>query len=173
MGTIEASAPGKLFLLGEYAVLHGAPALLTAVDRRARVTVSGANGAGANRAGSASNAPGDARWRVSAPAIGIPMCVLESDGGLPAGLDQSTRDRLRVFDAVRRAVARLAVSASAAPSPTGLTITIDTDSFWHSGHKLGLGSSAAVAVALTTALAAAHGLHVTTDQLRTCATDAH
>jgi phosphomevalonate kinase len=36
---IEADAPGKLMLLGEYAVLRGAPALVCAVDRRARVTV--------------------------------------------------------------------------------------------------------------------------------------
>jgi phosphomevalonate kinase len=34
---ISFSAPGKLFLLGEYAVLDGAPALVAAVDRRAIV----------------------------------------------------------------------------------------------------------------------------------------
>jgi len=32
---LVASAPGKLFLSGEYAVLEGAPAVLTAIDRRA------------------------------------------------------------------------------------------------------------------------------------------
>ena len=35
MKGLVASAPGKLFLSGEYAVLEGAPAVLTAVDRRA------------------------------------------------------------------------------------------------------------------------------------------
>jgi len=35
---IETSAPGKLFLFGEYAVLEGHPALLAAVDRRVRVS---------------------------------------------------------------------------------------------------------------------------------------
>jgi phosphomevalonate kinase len=34
-----ATAPGKLFLTGEYVVLGGAPALVAAVDRRARVDV--------------------------------------------------------------------------------------------------------------------------------------
>jgi phosphomevalonate kinase len=34
------SAPGKLFLSGEYAVLEGAPALVTAVDRRAHAWTS-------------------------------------------------------------------------------------------------------------------------------------
>jgi phosphomevalonate kinase len=36
---IAASAPGKVILSGEYAVLDGAPAMCMAVDRRARVTV--------------------------------------------------------------------------------------------------------------------------------------
>jgi phosphomevalonate kinase len=34
-----ASAPGKLVLAGEYAVLDGAPAIVMAVDRRAVVSV--------------------------------------------------------------------------------------------------------------------------------------
>jgi len=34
---LTASAPGKLFLAGEYVVLRGAPALVAAVDRQARV----------------------------------------------------------------------------------------------------------------------------------------
>jgi phosphomevalonate kinase len=37
-----ASAPGKLFLCGEYAVLEGAPAVLTAIDRRAVARVAAA-----------------------------------------------------------------------------------------------------------------------------------
>ena len=37
MSRVTASAPGKLFLAGEYAVLAGAPALVAAVDRRAHV----------------------------------------------------------------------------------------------------------------------------------------
>ena len=38
-GVTVATAPGKLFLTGEYVVLGGAPALVLAVDRRARVEV--------------------------------------------------------------------------------------------------------------------------------------
>ena len=34
---VRATAPGKLVVLGEYAVLAGAPALVLAVDRRCRV----------------------------------------------------------------------------------------------------------------------------------------
>ena len=36
----SASAPGKLFLAGEYAVLEGAPAVVTAIDRRVRAWIS-------------------------------------------------------------------------------------------------------------------------------------
>ena len=38
-----ASAPGKLFLLGEYAVLEGGPALLVPVKQRAKVTLKASN----------------------------------------------------------------------------------------------------------------------------------
>jgi phosphomevalonate kinase len=43
---IVATAPGKLFLTGEWAVLRGAPALVAAVDRVARVEVEGGTGPG-------------------------------------------------------------------------------------------------------------------------------
>lgn len=36
---VAASAPGKVVILGEYAVLEGAPALVMAVDRRVRVSL--------------------------------------------------------------------------------------------------------------------------------------
>lgn len=36
---VRASAPGKVAILGEYAVLEGAPALVTAIDRRVRVSL--------------------------------------------------------------------------------------------------------------------------------------
>jgi phosphomevalonate kinase len=44
---IAATAPGKLFLTGEWAVLRGAPALVMAVDRVVRVEIDGEPGDGA------------------------------------------------------------------------------------------------------------------------------
>lgn len=44
---VIATAPGKLILTGEYAVLDGAPALVTAVDRRAIATRDSASGSSA------------------------------------------------------------------------------------------------------------------------------
>lgn len=41
--SVTATAPGKLFLTGEWAVLRGAPALVAAVDREASVTIAPAS----------------------------------------------------------------------------------------------------------------------------------
>ena len=145
---VEASAPGKLFLLGEYAVLDGAPALLAAVDRRVTVTIAASD---------------DDRWHLSTPGLDPDALTLETDGSIPAGADERTRTRLRVFDAVRRVV-----------RCTGaLSITIDSTEFFATGHKLGLGSSAAVATALTAALSTAAGRSPSREEIRILATDAH
>ncbi|GAA1221911.1 phosphomevalonate kinase [Rhodoglobus aureus] len=148
MAIIEASAPGKLFLLGEYAVLDGAPALLTAVDRRVTVTVAPSD---------------DDRWHLSTPGLDLDALTLEADGSIPAGLDGRTHTQLRVFDAVRTVV-----------RCTGaLSITIDSTAFFAAGHKLGLGSSAAVATALTAALSIAAGRSPSREEIRILATEAH
>jgi phosphomevalonate kinase len=145
---VAASAPGKLFLLGEYAVLEGAPALLFAVDRRVTVTVTPSH---------------DDRWHVSTPGLDADTLTLEADGSLPARFDARTRERLQVFDAVRSEV-----------RATGsLSITIDSTPFFAAGHKLGLGSSAAVATALTAALSVAAGRSPSREDIRILATAAH
>jgi phosphomevalonate kinase len=145
---VEASAPGKLFLLGEYAVLDGAPALLAAVDRRVIVTVAPSH---------------DDRWHLSTPGLDLDALTLEGDGSIPAGADEQTRTRLRVFDAVRTVVR----------CRGALSITIDSAACFAGGHKLGLGSSAAVATALTAALSTAAGRSPSREEIRILATDAH
>ena len=149
MTSITTSAPGKLFLLGEYAVLQGAPALLAAVDRRVTVTVTPAES-----------------WRLHAPSVGIHQLGLDDEGQLPATLDAHTRSTLRLFDTVRAAV-----GARAGGGP--FDITIDSADFTRDGHKLGLGSSAAVASALTSALAEASRLHLDRAALFALAQSAH
>jgi len=120
---ITTSAPGKLILTGEYAVLDGAPALVTAVDRRVRVTVSGrSNG-----------------YTLSAPLFGL------ANHPFTIGCESSGLEELGVVRAVVEAVSE---GASLPP----VAITIDTSPFYQGEHKLGLGSSAAVAVALSGAL---------------------
>lgn len=152
MTTVRVSAPGKLFLLGEYAVLEGAPALLTAVDRRAAVT--------ATTSGS---------WRLTARELDVDALELGQDGALPAGLDAQTRRRLALLDAVRSGIFRAFPDTVFPP----LDLDIDTSALHHEGHKLGLGSSAAVAAALCAALANAAGVGLSRDALFALASSAH
>jgi phosphomevalonate kinase len=158
VSAIVASAPGKLFLLGEYAVLDGAPALLTAVDRRVTVTIQELDAG---------------PWRLSAPDLGVNSLVLGDDGAVPAGLDEGTRRRLGLFDAVRTAVAERARQHPDAGRPHALSITTDSSALFSGRHKLGLGSSAAVAAALTGALARVSGLRLDREALCSLATSAH
>lgn len=159
MATIRASAPGKLFLLGEYAVLEGAPALLTAVDRRVEVSI---------------DLSPTGFWQVSAPNLGILNLALGTDGTFPAGLTDQQCTSLRVFDEVRTAVQAAALQAGhSAGSTPPLAITVDSSALSRGGHKLGLGSSAATAAALTHALADALGLTLDRDELFRLAHTAH
>jgi phosphomevalonate kinase len=152
---VRVSAPGKLFLLGEYAVLEGAPALLAAVERRATAT-----------------ATTSARWVLTAHELGIDGLALGPDGSLPPGIDPKTHGRLALVDAVRAGVAALP-SALPGAYPEPLDLAIDTSALHENGHKLGLGSSAAVATALTAALANARGIGLTREKLFSLADAAH
>ena len=100
-----ASAPGKIVLCGEYAVLSGAPAICVAVDRRAVATLS--------------DSP-DGTCHLETPGF---------SGDEPFGV----LDALCSVRPLRR-------------------IKLDTRAFAEDGTKLGLGSSAALTVALAAAL---------------------
>jgi len=121
MSEIVASAPGKVVVAGEYAVLDGAPAICMAVDRRARVTVS----AGAN-----------AGYTVTAPGFLSDTLHLVS----PA----ESADEIPLLKAVWQQM------PSIPDEP--LNIELDSRDMQQGGDKLGIGSSAAVAVALAAAL---------------------
>ncbi len=141
MMEVVASAPGKLVLLGEYAVLEGAPALVMAVNRRARVRIA-AQAAGV--------------CEVNAPDLGITHQALRlGDDGLPDwGADTETAKRLKLVDQILRGLARESLSL---PAGRGFRLTLDTAEFFDADSvarpKLGLGSSAALTVALASALA--------------------
>lgn len=137
-----ATAPGKVVLLGEYAVLEGAPALVQAVDRRCRVVLA--------------DCDSDA-CRVEAPQLGMP----------PARFEPLADGRVRWHDAPAGAftrTARLIESSLAQVVRLGgrvrpFSLHIDTAALFHDrggdAVKLGLGSSAASAVAVDAVLRAA------------------
>jgi phosphomevalonate kinase len=139
---VELSAPGKLVLLGEYAVLRGAPAVVMAVDRRARVELVPSGGE---------------LWSATAPPLAEDSLhfAVASDGSVrwlpgPPGAPR----RLELLEHLLGAMA-----AAGLLDPTRLppaAVTIDTRALFESGAgglKLGLGSSAAATVALASALA--------------------
>ena len=126
---VSASAPGKLVLSGEYAVLNGAPAICMAINRRARVTIT---------------PTGDDVHIVSAPGFADgPRKFRDCDGTLE-WLDNDPG--MALIDSVWSAL-------DAAPS-AGLSLQLDTSEFVdsQSACKMGIGSSAALTVALTAAL---------------------
>lgn len=132
MTQIRASAPGKLVLAGEYAVLDGAAAISMAVDRRAVVTIG--------------TRDGDCH-AVSAPGFS------ESEGLFIGGSGKLTwRDGGEDFQLFENVWVAAGMSSS-----DPLSFTLDTRSFRERGVKTGVGSSAALAVALATAMSAIGG----------------
>jgi phosphomevalonate kinase len=127
--TLTASAPGKLVLCGEYAVLDGAPAISAAVGRRAVATIRTADADVVVSRGFR-----DGRHRFAARDGRVEWC--SGDAALP------------LFEACWAAL-------PAAGEP--VDVSLDTTAFHAGDRKLGLGSSAALTVALVAALAAWQG----------------
>lgn len=136
---IEAHAPGKLVLCGEYAVLDGAPALAVAMPVRARACIA------SSAAESMLTVTGEGSWGF----------VWER--GLPRWREPPPRGLGRLLEAV---AATLMAEGRTLSAP--LIIELDTRAFQQRGRdghmqKLGLGSSAALTVALTAGLLAGLG----------------
>ncbi|MEX0975591.1 MAG: hypothetical protein WDZ50_00665 [Woeseia sp.] len=133
MKNIAMSAPGKAVLCGEYAVLDGAPAIVMAVDCRARVMLQSTDEV------SHSLAMFD---RQAAP---VRFHFTESAEILPVEDHRPSLDTTLISHVWR---------AVGAPPAGSIAMQLDTRAFYddESGAKLGLGSSAALAVALTSAL---------------------
>ena len=138
---VTATAPGKAVLLGEYAVVDGQPALAMAVERRARVTA-----AACPRAAS----------RVEVPQLGLgPVAFGWSDDGRLCWPGEDAQ--LPAFARCRELMTWVFERDGKNWSPdAGLQVCIDTaalfDRVGGEQIKLGLGSSAAVTLALTAAL---------------------
>jgi phosphomevalonate kinase len=131
---VIASAPGKLIVCGEYVVLDAAPAVCAALDRRAVVKVEAADG--------------DSHV-VTAPGYTTVAGVFRADSSRLTWSEGASDYAL--FEQVWR---------RSLPVPDGPRhFVLDTRSFHGAtgGAKIGIGSSAALAVALATALEALGG----------------
>lgn len=133
---MSASAPGKLVMAGDYAVLEGAPAVVIALDRRAHVELGDSN---------------DDTFCVDAPDLDIHQaCGRLELGAMRWATDSAIAGRLNLVASV------LEYLAQHDESPKPQQMALDTSAFFADGGKakLGLGSSAALTVALTGALRA-------------------
>lgn len=151
MNSRGASAPGKAVLCGEYAVLGGAPAIAMAVDRRARVQL----------------AASESEFHsVRSPGLHESTLLFRgsADGAIHWLNDAPARADCALLEHVWRCV-RPSVAGSC-------SLTLDTREFFDpgTGTKVGFGSSAALAVALTAALG---GKDVPETELYRTATAAH
>jgi len=135
------SAPGKLVVIGDFAVLDGAPARVIAMPQRARVR--------------ATYGPDPLCWLRCPPVQATwTACEVIASGG-PRWYDDAAGRRLswlgKLLNAYRGTV----------PLPRALEV--DTEDFHRAdGGKVGLGSSAAVVVALDHALQPAAHEHSAT-----------
>ncbi len=132
---LVARAPGKLFLLGEYAVLDGCPAIIAAVDRFVTVTLERTDRQNVRITSAANVTP------IEFPADNVP-----ASGETPWAF---------VLSAYRAALARLPELRG-----EGFEVTIESDLDGVGGVKTGLGGSAAVTAAWTAALFASTGRNV-------------
>jgi phosphomevalonate kinase len=140
-----ARAPGKLVLLGEYAVLEGAPALVAAVNRSAQVEVErGLDG-----------------FVVRAPDVGVREARGQLGPGLTfawtRGADDTERVELDLVAACIEKTAMALATRGVALPPAVLSIDSHELRAARGLTKLGLGSSAAVATAIVAALLAFAG----------------
>lgn len=157
---IKTSAPGKMILLGEYAVLEDAPALVCAVNKFAVVTMEPLPGM---------------EFRFSAPSLGLvdlpfvvtPKGHVRFDPSLAPG----KLKRLSLFSGIfEYAYAHIKPQKN-----HGWFIDINTDDFYSQAlhTKFGFGSSAALCSALVAAMAKAFGQNSDAGALFRLALNAH
>ena len=146
MTGIHTSAPGKIVLCGEYVVLDGAPALGAAVNRRAEVLIT------------ASNADSHV-VRCPGLADGQFSFTVGADGEFEwHEVAQSLPDFSLLEQTWRSLKPRLSGT---------IDLILDTSAFAdaETGDKFGLGSSAALTVALSAALAGLQQKQVDTESM--------
>lgn len=130
-------------LLGEYAVLEGAPALVMAVNRRAHVVIQ-------------DGAPND--YYVSAPQLGLHRVTFRiGDGGAIRWEIEDTQSWQRFALTAKLLEALLADYRDVLDERNGFNLVVDTGELFQAPDdgglvKLGLGSSAAVCAALAAAV---------------------
>ena len=135
---MSVTIPGKLILLGEYAVLHNAPALAAAIDRFLYITVKRVSGD---------------KSILKLPHLDVEALFQLKDGHVQPLPEQPVRSAAidNLFALINMLVEKESWSITKSGS---VEISIDSSDFFsQDGHvKLGLGSSAALTVGLLAAV---------------------
>ncbi|MWG33983.1 mevalonate kinase [Halomarina oriensis] len=140
------SAPGKVYLFGEHAVVYGEPAVPCAIERRARVTV---------------EARDDDRLRVEAKDLTLDGFTVEYSSGADEQPDVNVPTPL-VEAAMGYVDGAIEQARDAADTPdAGFDMTVESDI----PLGAGLGSSAAVVVAAIDAAARELDCDLTTEEV--------
>jgi len=136
---VTASAPGKVYLFGEHAVVYGEPAVPCAIERRARVTAEHAD---------------DGELRIHAEDLSLSGFTVEYEGGPDGRPDVDVPAPLldAAMGYIEEAVAEVRDAADAPDA--GFEITIESDI----PVGAGLGSSAALVNAAIDAATAELGV---------------
>lgn len=137
---IKSTAPGKLILLGEYAVLERAPALVMAADRFAEVTLQTIS----------SN-----YCIVTAPDIDVPRLSFTFDATGKVTFNETIGDKtLKKLSFLLTVIEEMQTLFNGdLNSLSSFELLLDTSQFFNAEkQKLGLGSSAALTAALFSAL---------------------
>ncbi len=132
--SIQVSAPGKALILGEYAVLEGYPAMVQAVDKQARIQL----------------CPAPDYQLTAPPLVNEPVAFYFDAEGRFQWQHDSNNQRLPFVAPLMHALG--AWQPAAADQQQSWSLSLDThDFFTPAGDKTGLGSSAALTVALAAA----------------------
>jgi phosphomevalonate kinase len=139
---INARAPGKVVLWGEYAVLIGAPAAVLAIDRYASCRIEAI--------------PNTSRWQVETRGFASEPIEL--------AVDELLRKPQLSGAVLNQVLQSLPDDKLLDMLPAGASVTLDTEDFQLQGQKLGIGSSAAICTASYVAFATLLGVEPNFDQ---------
>ena len=134
--TCQVKTPGKLILIGEYAVLEGAPAMVLAVNRYARINIT---------------QPQGIDFTVQSPTLGIAKIPFQITSqrklSFPPEIPSAQIKLLSFFTDILEYFLQHEKNISGLPA---YEISLNTQEFYLTGkkQKLGLGSSAALTVGL-------------------------